>query len=74
MAEYCYSATLEEIAQKNYSLVPSKYIEFINRDEQVDFDEKMRKLQSELADLLNQEQDSKKEILRLFDELGYKID
>ncbi|WP_313567262.1 N-6 DNA methylase [Empedobacter sp.] len=29
--EYCYSATLEEIRKKDYSLVPSKYIEFVNR-------------------------------------------
>ena len=36
-----YSATIEEIRKRDYSLVPSKYIEFINRDENIDFDEKM---------------------------------
>ena len=44
--EYCYSATLDEIEQKGWSLVPSKYIEFKNRDEQIDFDTKMRQLQT----------------------------
>lgn len=39
--EYCYSATTEDIAKKDFSLVPSKYIEFINRDENIDFDTKM---------------------------------
>ncbi len=43
--EFCYSASFEEVAKKDFSLVPSKYIEFVNRDENVDFDEKMRALQ-----------------------------
>jgi type I restriction enzyme M protein len=34
-------ASLEEVAKKDFSLVPSKYIEFVNRDENIDFDEKM---------------------------------
>ena len=73
VAEYCYSATLEEIASKNYSLVPSKYIEFVNRDEQVDFDEKMRGLQNELSELLKQEVESKNELIDVFNKLGYPI-
>lgn len=63
VAEYCYSATLEEITAKNYSLVPSKYIEFVNRDESVDFDAKMKQIQGELS-----------ELLKLFKELGYGIE
>ena len=73
VAEYCYSATLEEIASKNYSLVPSKYIEFVNRDEQVDFDHKMRELQGELSALLKQEAESRQELLDVFKNLGYEI-
>src|SRR5690606_20148263 len=53
--EYCYSANIEEVAKKDFSLVPSKYIEFINRDENIDFDTKMKSLQSEITDLLRQE-------------------
>ena len=30
-----------EIEKKDFSLVPSKYIQFVNRDENIDFDEKM---------------------------------
>ena len=71
--EYCYSATLDEIEQKGWSLVPSKYIEFRNRDEQIDFDTKMRQLQSEMHDLLQQEEDSKQELKALFEKLGYGI-
>jgi type I restriction enzyme M protein len=72
-AEYCYSAKLEEIEKKDYSLVPSKYIEFVNRDENIDFDEKMKVLQSEFSELFKEEEKSKKELLNVFRELGYEI-
>ena len=71
--EYCYSATLAEIEQKGWSLVPSKYIEFKNRDEQIDFDARMRELQSELSELLKQEDESKAELKALFEKLGYSL-
>lgn len=71
--EYCYSAKKNEIEKKDYSLVPSKYIEFVNRDENIDFDEKMKGLQSEFSALLKSEEESKKELLNVFKELGYEI-
>lgn len=72
-AEFCYSASLDEVIKKDFSLVPSKYIEFINRDENTDFDEKMASLQTEFADLLKAEESSKKDLLTAFKELGYEI-
>lgn len=71
--EYCYSATFDEIKEKNFSLVPSKYIEFVNRDEQIDFDSKMKQLQGEMKELLAEEEKSKAELKELFENLGYKI-
>src|SRR5574344_3103945 len=71
--EFCYSASNDEIAEKGYTLVPSRYIEFINRDENIDFDTKMQTLQSELKDLLVAEEKSKAELLSVFKELGYEI-
>lgn len=71
--EYCYSAKLTEIKEKGYSLVPSKYIKFVNRDENVDYDTKMKQLQGELQELLKQEAKSKEELLAVFKELGYEI-
>ena len=71
--EFCYSATKEEVAKKDYSLVPSKYIEFVNRDENIDFNVKMTSLKSEITDLLKSEEQSKKELLNVFKELGYEI-
>ncbi len=72
--EFCYSASFDEVAKKDFSLVPSKYIEFVNKDEQIDFDEKMKALQSEFAELLKAEARSKAELLKVFEELGYGID
>ena len=71
--EYCYSASIEDIRAKDYSLVPSKYIEFTNRDENIDFDKKMRSLQTEFKNLLQAEEQSKNELLNVFKELGYEI-
>lgn len=72
--ELCYSASLEEVADKGYSLVPSKYIEFLNRDETVDYETQMSALQSELADILKEEADSRAAVLEVFKSLGYAID
>ena len=72
--ELCYSAKIEEIKKKDYSLVPSKYIEFINRDENIDFNEKMTALQADFSELLQEEEQSKKDLLNVFKELGYEIE
>ena len=64
---------LDELRKKGFSLVPSKYIEFVNRDENVDFDEKMKNLKQEFSKLLKDEENSKKELLKVFEELGHEI-
>lgn len=71
--EYSYSATLEEIRKKDYSLVPSKYIEFANRDESLDYDEQMQSLQADLKDLFEQENQLKEEVSNVFKTLGYEL-
>mgnify|MGYP003410167374 FL=1 len=74
VAEFCYSANTEDVKARDYSLVPSKFIEFINRDENIDFDEKMKSLQAEFKTLLKTEEQSKKDLLNVFKELGYAIE
>lgn len=71
--EFCYTAKKGEVANKDYSLVPSKYIEFVNRDEQLDYDDKMKVLQLEISALLKEEAQSKQDLLTVFEELGYEI-
>lgn len=72
--EFCFSATLEEVVKKDFSLVPSKYIEFVNRDENIDFEDKMTTLKGEFGELLKAEAQSKNDLLNVFKELGYEIE
>ena len=72
--EYCYSANIGEVEEKGFTLVSSRYIKFINRDENIDFDTKMKTLQAELKELLIEEEKSKADLLEVFKELGYEIE
>ncbi|MCQ2235822.1 MAG: type I restriction-modification system subunit M [Bacteroidales bacterium] len=69
--EFCKSVRVEEL--KDSSLVPSKYIEFVNRDDYEGYEETMKKLQGELRDLFKQEEESKKAVMEVFKELGYEL-
>ena len=71
--EFCYSASFNEVEEKGFTLVPSRYIEFVNRDENIDFDTKMKTLQGELKELLEAEEKSKAYLLKVMEELGYGI-
>ena len=71
--EFCYSASFDEVSETAFTLVPSRYIEFINRDENIDLDTKMKTLQTELTELLVAEEKSKADLLSVFKELGYEI-
>ncbi len=73
-AEYSYSAKIQEVIKKDYSLVPSKYIEFINRDEDFDYESKMSGLQTELSDLLQKQLESNLKLQEVFKNLGYEIE
>ena len=74
IAEYSYAAKTEEIRSKDYSLVPSKYIEFVNRDENIDYHEKMTDLQSDIVSLLKAEQQSNQDLKKVFEKLGYAVE
>ena len=71
--EYCYSAKKSEIVEKDYSLVSSKYIEFDRENDEVDYDTEMKKIQSELQTLFLQEESSRKELIKVMEEIGYGI-
>ena len=72
--EFCYAAKKNEIVEKDYCLVPSRYIEFVNRDESADYEEKMTQLQGELKELFIQEQQSRRDLLEVMKGLGYEIE
>ena len=71
--EFCYSASAKEIIEKDFSLVPSRYIEFNQVEENTNYEDKMEILSKELRGLLIKEESSKKELLKVLEELGYGI-
>lgn len=57
-----------------WSLVPSKYIEFIDHDLEIDFPKEMARIQKEMKDLLKEEKNSQKQLEDAFRGIGYGID
>lgn len=59
--------------KSNWSLVPSKYIEFIDHDLDIDFDKEMSRIQKEMKTLLDEEEQSQKQLKDAFEGIGYGI-
>lgn len=68
------SVGVEEIKQNGWSLIPSKYIEFIDHDLEIDFPAEMRRIQQEIRDVLAKEKESQKMLEEAFRGIGYGID
>ena len=68
------SVGIAEIEQNGWSLVPSKYIEFIDHDLEIDFPVEMRRIQQEMRDVLAQEKESQKMLEEAFRGIGYGIE
>ena len=71
--ELCQSVKLEEIRGKNYSLAPSKYIEFIDHDLDIDYEKEMARIQEEMRDILKAEKQSQTMLEEAFRGIGYGI-
>lgn len=71
--EFCYSAKFDEIEANDFSLVPSKYIEFIDHDSEIDFDTEMKRIQQDFKVLLKEERQSQDQLINAFKVLGYEI-
>jgi type I restriction enzyme M protein len=72
--ELCKSVTKEELAAKDYSLVPSKYIEFIDRDLDIDYEKEMSRIQKEMKELLEEEKRTQKMLKKAFEGIGYNVE
>ncbi len=68
------SVGIEEIKRNGWSLVPSKYIEFIDHDLEIDFPTEMRRIQNEMRELIAQEKQSQKMLEDAFRGIGYGIE
>lgn len=68
------SVGIDEIERHGWSLVPSKYIEFIDHDLEINFPAEMSRIQQEMRDVLAQEKQSQKMLEDAFRGIGYGID
>ncbi|QYA26610.1 SAM-dependent DNA methyltransferase [Gramella sp. MT6] len=71
--EYCQSVHFDTIAKNDFSLVPSKYIEFIDGDSGIDFDTEMKRIQGNFKELLKEEKQSQEQLINAFKTLGYEL-
>lgn len=68
------SVSMDEIKDQSWSLVPSKYIKFIDHDLDIDFPAEMKRIQQEMQEVLAQERQSQKMLEDAFRGIGYGID
>jgi type I restriction enzyme M protein len=68
------SVKKEQIIAKDYSLVPSKYIEFIDHDLDIDYEKEMIRIQKEMKELLIREKETHKMLEEAFKGIGFKLD
>ena len=71
--EYCYSAGYEEILKNDFSLVPSKYIPFVDKDSEIDYSTEMKRIQSTFKKILAEEKKSQLALQEAFKGLGYEL-
>ena len=67
------SVSIEEIEQKGWTLTPSKYIEFIDHDLDIDYEKEMKRIQQEMKDVIESEKQSQKMLENAFRGIGYDI-
>ena len=67
------SVGIKEIEENGWCLVPSKYIEFIDHDLDIDFNAEMSRIQKEMQEVLAQEKQSQKMLEDAFRGIGYGI-
>ncbi len=68
------SVDIDEIKEKGWTLIPSKYIEFIDHDLDIDFSKEMARIQNEMKEIMKIEKKSQKMLEDAFRGINYEID
>ena len=69
--ELYYAAHRDEIQEKGYSLVPSRYIEFIDRDTEIDYKSALSEMSCKFDELKKRWDANETELINAFKVLGY---
>jgi len=72
--ELYYSAGFEELKEKGFSLVPSRYIEFVDRDTAMDYDLALKSAGITVGKLLKEQSENKERLIKAFKVLGYNAE
>ena len=71
--ELCKSANIDDLRRENYSLAPSKYVEFVDKDLDIDYEKEMTRIQKEMKNIMKLEKESQKSLEEAFRGIGYEI-
>jgi len=74
MPELYRSVGIKEIESKGWALTPSKYIEFIDHDLDIDYEKEMSRIQTEMQEIMKAEKKSQQMLEDAFRGIGYGID
>ena len=67
------SVGLEELAANNYSLVPSRYIEFVDRDKSIDYDRVLSETAIAVGEMIELQKQNQEALAEAFTALGYAL-
>jgi type I restriction enzyme M protein len=68
------SVGLAELEKNDYSLVPSQYLKFVDRDSKIDYHEVLTKTVSTVSDLLSRQEKNDKILRKALKQLGYECE
>lgn len=68
------SVGLTELAEKNYSLVPSRYIEFVDRDSNINYHQVLTDTATTVSNLLVRQEKNDKTLRNALKQLGYECE
>jgi type I restriction enzyme M protein len=67
------SVLLEELAANDYSLVPSRYIEFVDRDTEIDYDRVLTETATAVGEMIELQKQNQDALAKAFTALGYAL-
>ena len=68
------SVSISEIESNGWALTPSKYIEFIDHDLDIDYEKEMCRIQTEMKEMINKERKAQQMLEDAFRGIGYAVD
>ena len=71
--EFYRSVGIDEIESNGWTLIPSKYIEFIDNDLDIDYEKEMVRIQLEMKEVMKVEKKSQQMLEEAFRGIGYEI-